>query len=211
MSKDAELDVYGRQGFGGSLGLTGRTGLLIIDFMNGFADPDCFGGGNIRPAIEATVPVLATARAKAWPIAHSRIVFAADGSDANIFSLKVRGMDRLTEGSPLSAIVDELQPFGGELVLRKTSPSAFFGTNLAAWFAQRGVATLVVAGCTTSGCVRASVVDAMSSGFRPVVLADCVGDRADGPHLASLFDMGQKYADVLSWAEVQAALAPQAA
>jgi maleamate amidohydrolase len=77
-------------------------------------------------------------------------------------------------------------------------PSAFFGTSLAAWLTQRGVQTLVVAGCVTSGCVRASVVDAMSWGFRPLVVSDCVGDRALGPHEASLFDMAQKYAAVMS-------------
>jgi maleamate amidohydrolase len=180
--------------------------LLIVDFINGFADPDCFGGGNIPAAIQATMPVLAAARSRQWPIAHSRIVFAADGSDANVFSQKVRGMERLTETSPLSAIVEALKPEAGELVVRKTNPSAFFATNLSAWLVQRGVETLLVAGCTTSGCVRASVVDAMSAGFRSIVLSDCVGDRAAGPHEANLFDMGQKYADVASWAETLAAL-----
>jgi maleamate amidohydrolase len=204
--RGSDADVYSRQGFGGALGVAGRRGLLIVDFVNGFADPACFGGGNIPAAIQATIPVLAVARARHWPIAHSRIVFAADGSDANVFSQKVRGMDCLTETSPLSAIVDTLKPAAGELVVRKTNPSAFFATNLSAWLVQRGVETLLVAGCTTSGCVRASVVDAMSAGFRPIVLADCVGDRAAGPHEANLFDMGQKYADVISWAETLAAL-----
>ena len=204
--KASDTDVYRRQGFGGALGVGGRPGLLIVDFVNGFADPDCFGGGNIPAAIQATIPVLAAARSRQWPIAHSRIVFAADGSDANVFSQKVRGMDRLTETSSLSAIVEALKPEAGELVVRKTNPSAFFATNLSAWLVQRGVETLLVAGCTTSGCVRASVVDAMSAGFRPIVLSDCVGDRAAGPHEANLFDMGQKYADVVSWAETLAAL-----
>jgi maleamate amidohydrolase len=202
----SDTDVYSRQGFGGALGVAGRLGLLIVDFVNGFADPECFGGGNISAAIQATIPVLAVARSMRWPVAHSRIVFAADGSDANVFSQKVRGMERLTEASPLSAIVEALRPEPGELVVRKTNPSAFFGTNLSAWLVQRRVETLLVAGCTTSGCVRASVVDAMSAGFRPVVLADCVGDRAAGPHEANLFDMGQKYADVVSWADALAAL-----
>jgi len=102
----------------------------------------------------------------------------------------------LKEHDPASAIVDVLAPAAGELVVRKTVPSAFFGTSLAPWLTQRGVQTLLVAGAVTSGCVRASVVDAMSYGFRPIVLADCVGDRAIGPHDASLFDMAQKYAMV---------------
>ncbi|MNS75528.1 Maleamate amidohydrolase [compost metagenome] len=85
-------------------------------------------------------------------------------------------------------------------------PSAFFGTSLAAWLTQRGVRTLLVAGAVTSGCVRASVVDAMQYGFRPLVLSDCVGDRALAPHEANLFDMAQKYATVATRAEGLAAI-----
>lgn len=197
-----ETEVYQRQGFGGTLGLTGQLGLLIVDFVKGFADPAVFGGGNIAEAIAQTVVLLAEARARGWPVAHTRIVFADDGADANIFSLKVPSVLKLTETNPQSAIVDELRPQPGEYVVRKTVPSAFSGTPLAAWLAAKGVQSLVVAGCVTSGCVRASVVDAMSLGFRPIVLADCVGDRALGPHEANLFDMAQKCADVMTRAEL---------
>jgi maleamate amidohydrolase len=103
-------------------------------------------------------------------------------------------MITLKEDLPSSQIVDVLEPVPGELVVRKNVPSAFFGTSLAPWLTQRGVQTLLVAGAVTSGCVRASVVDAMCWGFRPLVVTDCVGDRAMGPHEANLFDMGQKYA-----------------
>ena len=189
--------VYERQGFGAALGIKGRIGLVIVDFVNGFADPEVFGGGNIESAISSTVAVLAEARSRGWPVAHSRIVYADNGSDATVFSTKVPGMGSLHESAAISAIVPELQPGDGELVVRKTVPSAFFGTGLAPWLVQRSVETLLVAGATTSGCVRASVVDAMSYGFRPIVLADCVGDRALAPHEASLFDMAQKYATVM--------------
>ncbi|MGQ9369574.1 isochorismatase family protein [Azospirillum sp. ST 5-10] len=193
----SETEVYDRQGFGRTLGFQGRIGLLIVDFVNGFADPAVFGGGNIGPAIARTAEVLAAARARGWPVAHSRIVYADDGADANVFSIKVPGMRTLTEHVAISAIVPELAPAPGELVVRKTVPSAFFGTGLAPWLTQRGVETLLIAGATTSGCVRASVVDAMSHGFRPMVMEDCVGDRAIGPHEASLFDIAQKYGDVI--------------
>jgi maleamate amidohydrolase len=194
----AESGVYKQQGFGTPLPVQGNIGLLIVDFVVGFADPKTFGGGNIAPAIERTVHLLAAARRHGWPVAHSRIVYAADGSDDNVFSLKVPGMATLTEGHPNSAIVPELTPAAGELVVRKTVPSAFFGTQLAPWLSQRAVQTLIVAGAVTSGCVRASVVDAMSHGFRPLVVSDCVGDRALGPHDANLFDMQQKYAAVMT-------------
>ena len=192
-----DISAYAKQGFGNNLLLKAPFGLLIIDFVNGFADPNVFGGGNIPQAIANTQHLLAHARAQGWPVAHSRIVFADDDADSNIFCLKVPGMLTLKEDSHNSAIVPELTPAAGEYVVRKSTPSAFFGTMLTAWLAQRGVQTLVVAGCVTSGCVRASVVDAMQAGFRPLVVEDCCGDRAIGPHEANLFDMAQKYAAVM--------------
>ncbi|HUH87604.1 MAG TPA: N-carbamoylsarcosine amidohydrolase [Pusillimonas sp.] len=202
-----EVQTYSRQGFGAQLELKAPVGLLIIDLVNGFADPAVFGGGNIPQAIDNTVPLLAEARKRGWPVAHTRIVFADDGADHNIFTLKVPSMLGLKEADHNSAIVPQLAPAEGEYVVRKTVPSAFFGTSLAAWLTQRGVQTLVVAGAVTSGCVRASVVDAMQLGFRPLVLSDCVGDRAIGPHDANLFDMEQKYATVMKRDEALEALA----
>ncbi|WP_434647141.1 N-carbamoylsarcosine amidohydrolase [Achromobacter piechaudii] len=198
-----DISAYARQGFGASMAPKPPYGLLIVDLVNGFADPAVFGGGNIASAIEQTTHLLAHARSQGWPVAHSRIVFADDDADHNIFTLKVPGMLTLKENHPNSAIVPQLAPAPGELVVRKTVPSAFFGTGLSAWLSQRGVQTLVVAGAVTSGCVRASVVDAMQYGFRPLVVSDCVGDRAIGPHDANLFDMRQKYATVLTREETE--------
>lgn len=195
-------DIFEQQGFGRRLGIRGRVALLVVDFVNGFADPGAFGGGNILPAIAATRPVLAAARSARWPIMFTRIVYADDASDANVFTFKVPTLLTLTERAPASAVVEDLAPAAGEYILKKTLPSAFFGTTAHAWLAQQQVQTLIVAGCTTSGCVRASVVDAMSHGLRPIVLADCVGDRALGPHESSLFDMKQKYADVIQSEEL---------
>jgi len=201
-----EIRTYEKQGFGNTLEPKPPYGLLIIDFVNGFADPEVFGGGNIPQAIERTKAALALARERGWPVAHSRIVFADDAADRNIFALKVPGMATLSEDNLNSAIVPELAPAAGELVVRKTVPSAFFATGLAPWLTQKGVQTLLVAGCVTSGCVRASVVDAMCWGFRPLVLEDCVGDRALGPHAANLFDMRQKYAAVMTLDEARQAI-----
>ncbi|PTQ07772.1 N-carbamoylsarcosine amidase [Sphingomonas oleivorans] len=202
MSLHHEEEIYARQGFGAELGIVGQVGLLLIDFVNGFADPAAFGGGNIGPAIENSRELLAQARQRGFPVAHSRIVYADDGADANIFSLKVPSLLGLTETSHGSQIVDALAPVEGELIVRKTTPSAFFGTGLAPWLTAKSVSTLLVGGCVTSGCVRASVIDAMCHGFRPVVVEDCVGDRAIAPHEANLFDMRQKCGDVLPLAAV---------
>jgi maleamate amidohydrolase len=200
-----ELDIYRAQGFAQRIGMGARPALVIVDFVAGFTDPAHFGGGNIRDAIACTVPLLQRARARGWPVAHTRVVYADDGSDAGAFARKAPNLLRLTETSPLSQIVPELTPLPGELVLRKRQASAFFGTEFASWLAWRGIDTLVVAGCTTSGCVRATVVDAVSSNLRTIVATDCVGDRALGPHEANLFDMGQKYADLMTADEIMSA------
>ena len=205
MSGHPEADIYHRQGMGNRSGLGQAPALAIIDFVVGFSDPAHFGGGNIAPAIEQTVHLLAFARKQGWPVAHTRVVYADDGSDAGVFTLKAPSLKKLTETSPLSQIVAELTPLPGELVVRKQGASGFFDTNLAGWLAFRRVDTVLVAGCTTSGCVRATVVDSMQHNFRTVCVTDCVGDRAIGPHDANLFDMGQKYADLMTRAELEAA------
>lgn len=195
--------IYARQGMGNRSGLGDAPALVIVDFVLGFADPAHFGGGNIGPAIEQTAGLLAFARARGWPVAHTRVVYADDGSDAGVFTLKAPSLLKLTETSPLSQIVPELVPLPGELIVRKRGASGFFATPLAGWLTFRRVDTVIVAGCTTSGCVRATVVDAMQHDFRCVVATDCVGDRAIGPHDANLFDMGQKYADLMTRAEIE--------
>jgi maleamate amidohydrolase len=202
-----ELDIYQQQGFGHSSGFGARPALLIVDFVVGFTDPIHFGGGNILSAVAHTQKLLTVARARRLPIAYTRVVYADDGADAGVFSTKAKGLDQFTENLPLGQIVPELTPLPGELVVRKTQPSAFFGTSLAAWFISKQVDTVIVTGCTTSGCVRASVVDSMSHNFRTIVAADGVGDRALAPHQANLFDMAQKYADLWNCDEIAAHLA----
>lgn len=197
-------DIYREQGFGQSLKPGQAGALLVVDFVNGFADPAIFGGGNIAQAIAATRPVLASARAAGLPVIFTRIVYAADGSDAGVWCEKVPRLRDLTEEAPASQVVATLAPRPGEAVVRKTQASAFFGTGLAAMLIHGGIDTLFVTGCTTSGCVRATLIDAIAYNFRPFVVAGCVGDRALGPHEANLFDIGQKYADILPAAEAVA-------
>jgi maleamate amidohydrolase len=196
-------DIYVSQGFGQLIGIGEAPALIIVDFVHGFTDPAHFGGGNIGEAIAQTVKLLALARARGWPVVHTRVVYADDGSDCGGFTRKVPALRKLTEDSPLSQIVPELTPLPGELVLRKHNASAFFGTELTGWLAWRRVDTTLIAGCTTSGCVRATVIDSCSHSFRTIVVSDCVGDRAIGPHEANLFDMKQKYADLMTVAELE--------
>jgi maleamate amidohydrolase len=203
MSEEA---VYARQTFGQKTGFGRSTALLVVDFVNGFVNPNVFGGGNIADAVSNTVPLLAFFRRTGRPIAFTRIVYSDDGSDAGIWCEKVPRLKTLTEAAHDSQVVSELAPQSGELIIRKTQASAFFATPLAGILLSRGIDTLVMAGCTTSGCIRASVIDAMSWNFRPIVAQDCVGDRAKGPHEANLFDIGQKYADLLEGRDIITAL-----
>lgn len=198
--------IYGRQSFGQKTGLGRSPALLLVDFVNGFNDPDILGGGNIDAAVKATVPLLAHVRARGLPVVFTRIVYAEDGSDTGLWCEKVPRLRDLTETAAASQVVPELAPRPGELVIRKTQASAFFDTGLAAQLAWRGIDSLVMVGCTTSGCVRASAIDAMSLNLRTVVVSDCVGDRAIDPHNANLFDLGQKYADLMTAAEVMRVL-----
>jgi len=202
----SDIDTYKQQGFGNSTGFGARPALLIVDLQVAFTDPKHLGGGNILAALNNTKSLLAVARLCGIPVAHSRNVFALDDADTNVWSVKVKSLKHLTETSPASQIMEQVAPAPGECIVRKTKPSAFFETPLADWLHQKNVDTVIVAGCTTSGCVRASVVDCISYNFRAVVARDGVGDRALGPHEASLFDMQQKYADVLSCAEIAAHL-----
>lgn len=203
---DDDIALYHAQSFGGSVGIGARPALCIVDFVNGFTDPKLFGGGNIAEAIANTVGLLAAARRHGLPVAFTRVVYADDGSDHGAFVRKVPALAKLTETAPDGQIVAELAPRSNELIVRKTQPSAFFGTSYAEWLRRYHIDTVIVAGCTTSGCVRATVIDAMSYNFRTIVARDCVGDRSLAAHEANLFDIEQKYADLMESPEIVAAL-----
>jgi len=191
-------EIYQSQGFGHTTGIGQRCCLLMVDFVNSFVDPQQLGGPAIQDAVLATVPLLKAFRTWGLPVVHTRVVFEADGSDRNLFATRVKALQALTEHAAGSQIVPELAPLASEWVVRKQGASAFFNTALADWLHFHHVDTLVVAGCTTSGCVRATVVDAVQHNFRSVVISDCVGDRALAPHETNLFDMRQKYADIMT-------------
>jgi maleamate amidohydrolase len=193
-----ETNVYTRQGYGQRLGIGMCPALLIVDFTNAFADKNLLGGGNINSAIDNTAPLLAAARDNGIPIVYSTHAYATDGSNYGLLTEKNQTLKQLIVDSPITAVTEKLAPRPGELVLVKRHPSVFFATDLAGWLAAKRIDTVIISGCTTSGCIRASVVDALGHGLRPIVVRQCVGDRALAPHEANLFDMEQKYADVVS-------------
>jgi len=153
-------------------------------------------------AVRATIPLLAKARQQGMPVIYTRVLYHPSGADGGLFVQKVPALRRMVEGEPLAEIVPELPPAPDDVILIKQYASAFFGTSLAAMLTARGTDTLIITGCSTSGCVRATAVDAMQYGFRPIVPRECVGDRHDGPHEANLFDINAKYGDVVALADV---------
>ena len=201
MNKD--LEIYEKQGLGNSLGFGKIPALVVVDFVNGFNDPKIFGGGNIPPAIKSTKKLLTICRNKKIPIAFTRIIYSEDQSDIGTFVKKAPKLKTLTLSNTLSHIVPELEPIKGEKIIDKTDASAFHSTSLLRWLINKNVDTVLITGCTTSGCVRATAVDACAFNFIPIIVSDCVGDRAIGPHHSSLFDLEQKYSDVVSLEEVK--------
>lgn len=200
----SDIDIYKKQHFGQKIGFGRQSALLIIDFQVGFASPDILGGFNINEAIANTARLLKGARSAKVPVAHVRFASDCEGVDIGTFAIKVPALKKLSPDSKNAQFADSVKPKKGEWVSLKRHSSAFFGTNLASWLSFVGADTLFITGCTTSGCVRASTIDASAYGLRPMVVTDCVGDRAEGPHNASIFDMGQKYADLLSSKEALA-------
>lgn len=203
---EMENDVFQHQEFGQRLGFGKSPALMLVDFTVGFCDPNVFGGGNIEEASRQASLLLGFFRQRNLPVVHTKILYEEDGSDANLHTLKVPRLTTLTESNPHSEFAADVMPIRGEIIVRKQLPSAFFGTSLTGILAARGIDTLVIGGCTTSGCVRASALDAICNGFRPMVIKDCVGDRSMSSHKASLFDLDKKYADVMSMDAVMTAL-----
>jgi len=195
---------YERGGFGGPIGLGASPALLVIDFQNAYFDPGSplFAGEGAANALPGASAVLAAFRQAGKPVVFTKVEYSADGRDGGIFVRKLPTLKAVHPGASVSQIVDQLRPRESEPVITKQYPSAFFGTTLATMLHSWGVDSTVIVGLSTSGCIRASTVDAMQHGFVPVVVEDAVGDRHEGPHRASLFDMAAKYAEVMSSARV---------
>jgi maleamate amidohydrolase len=204
----AAVDDDAAAGFGGSVGWGRAPAVLVIDLARAYFTPGSdlhLGSG---ACLESAARVVTAARAAGLPVVHTRVAYAPGGVDGGLFFRKVRGLRHFVDGDPLGEPMPEVAPLPGELVVTKQYASGFFGTSLASTLTVLGVDTTVLVGVSTSGCVRATALDALQSGFRPVVVREAVGDRDPGPHEANLFDLQAKYADVLSEDEVVARLGP---
>jgi maleamate amidohydrolase len=213
-SKDQNMaDFFAARGFGQRIGFGNRPALVIIDVLVGFTDPSMPLGSDMTAEITAIQTLLNAARSVGVPVLYTAVSYDEDGQrDAGIWAIKqAKGVATLRTGTPAVDVDPRVERHADEPLLVKKYASAFFGTDLLSRLVTRGVDTLVMAGVTTSGCVRATAVDACQLGLRPIVVREAVGDRAAEAHRQSLFDLDQKYADVVSLEETVACLVARGA
>ena len=204
MSTDLVENYQGA--FDGHLPFGQRPALLIVDFVVAYLDRASPLYAGVEDALASNQRLLAAARAVGIPVLWTNVVYTPGGKDGGVFYRKVPALRLFERGSPLGAFPDGLRPVEGELVISKQYASAFFGTHLAATLTAQRIDTLLITGLSTSGCVRATALDACQHGFLPFVVREACGDRHPGPHEANLFDLQAKYAEVITEAEAIARL-----
>lgn len=193
--RTAVLSRYAERGLAGTLSPGRRPALLVVDLQKGFTDPACGPGFEMPDVVAETARLVAAAHAAVVPVIFTTIAFATD--EEPVWLTKMPAMLELREGSawveidPASGIAD------GDHVVVKQAASAFSGTDLCERLATDGIDTVLVCGATTSGCIRATAVDAISLGLRPFVIRSAVGDREQSPHDAALVDIQAKYGEVV--------------
>jgi maleamate amidohydrolase len=189
-----------------------RPALLIVDVVAAYlSEGSALFMDTAAAARDSNARLAAAARAAGVPVVFTNVQYKPDGSDGGVFYRKAPVLKTFIEGSPLGAFPPELTPQPGERVFTKQYPSAFFGTGLAETLHAEGIDTLLITGYSTSGCVRASALDAMQYGFVPLVVREACADRHPAPHEANLFDLQAKYAEVISEAEALSVISRSAA
>lgn len=192
----SQESIYRLAGFGHSVPRGNKPAVIVVDFTYGFTDTKYDTAADMTDAIAATRHVTDLARSKGFPVVYTTIAYDPNEVEQLAWLKKATGMAALLKGSRLVEIDQATGCQPHDAILTKKGASAFFGTDLVEILRRSNVDTVVITGATTSGCVRATVVDAVQSGFNVLVPSDCCGDRALAPHEANLYDMHQKYADV---------------
>jgi maleamate amidohydrolase len=198
VSDEQAREVYAKARLGENVTLGSRPALLVVDFSCGFTDPECALGSDLSEQVEATRVLLDAVRAKGLPVVFTTIGFEPSLKDGGLWLQKVPSLGELQVGGRWVEIDPRLEPREDETIVLKKGASAFFGTNLASILISLGVDSVILCGATTSGCIRATAIDLLQYGYPTLVPRECVGDRAQAPHEANLFDIDAKYADVVS-------------
>jgi maleamate amidohydrolase len=189
---------YAAHGLAARCGYGIRPAVVVVDMSRAFCDPSNPLGSDMTETLERIADLLEAARLRGTPIIYTTIAYAADHGDLGVWGLKVPALRSLQLGDIATDIHPPIKPLPQYHVIVKKFPSSFFVTNLLSLLNNARIDTVVLVGCTMSGCVRATAIDSISHGFRTVIPAECVGDQAPGPHAANLFDLNAKYADVVS-------------
>ena len=200
-------DDYAKAGFDGRLTFGKSAALLIVDVVQAYLVPTSPLYAGVEAALASNLRLIAAARIAKVPVIFTRVSYQARGADGGVFYRKVPALKAYLEGSPLADFPPGMTPQKDEVVVTKQYASAFFGTSLASTMRAMGVDTVLIGGFSTSGCVRASALDALQNGFIPFVVREASGDRDPRPHEASLFDLQAKYAEVISEHEALAYMA----
>lgn len=199
---DTNLETnYAAGGFGQSLPWGVSPAVLVIDFCDAYLIEGSPLYAAAEPARASSARLVDAARLLSVPVIFTRVEFDPGGANGGLFFKKVGALRCFERGNPLAEFPHAPRPVDGEIVVTKQYASGFFGTSLASTMNSMRIDTAIITGVSTSGCVRATALDALQHGFVPLVVRDAVGDRHSGPHEASLFDLQAKYADVIS--EVQ--------
>nr|WP_298929923.1 isochorismatase family protein [uncultured Erythrobacter sp.] len=202
----SDIDDNYAKAYGQKAGFGLKPALIMVDFVEGYFDPECDLYADPADALASALRVREAAHKAGIPVILTNVVYHPSAMDGGRFYDKAKPLRYFLEGSPMGEWPKGLEPKASELIISKQYPSAFFGTSLASTLTSLGVDNVILTGLTTSGCIRASCVDSMSHGFITTVVREAVGDRHVAPHEANLFDMNAKYADVVSEAEIAAHL-----
>lgn len=202
MSAETDAGSNYRGVWDNRIGFGKKPALLVIDFVKAYTtEGSPLYAQGVPPAVEQTQSVLAAARSAGIPVIYTTVVYDTKFSNAGAWIRKSPVLKCLSDPE-LGQFCDEIEPLEDELVVTKQYASAFFGTSLAATLTAAGIDTIILTGCSTSGCIRATAVDGVQHGFHVIVPQECVGDRHPDPHNANLFDINGKYGDVVDKSEV---------
>jgi maleamate amidohydrolase len=193
--------LYGERGSSPRVGYGQYPAVLVVDMVKVFTQPGTPLVCPLESEIKQIKRILAVARSREVPIIFSTVIYN-DPIECGIWIKKTPFANLLGPDSELTEVDERLERQPSESLLIKNYPSCFFGTDLVSRLVYQQIDTLIIVGCSTSGCVRATAVDACSYGFHTVLVAEAVGDRADAPHIANLFDIDAKYGDVVSVEDV---------
>lgn len=206
LSNRALREQYRFAGFGGRVGWGERPAVLVIDMARAWVDPSEQLGSDLDAVAKEISRVLGIARAIPLPVFFTTMAYDPESEIGEVLKRKTPHCMTMIRGSANVELIGELERRPGEALIEKPHASAFFGTNLLSILVGQGIDTVVVVGCSTSGCIRSTCESAFNCGMRAIVPRQAVGDRSPSGHEAALFDIDNRFADVCEMGDVLAHL-----